>query len=428
MSHHSRPIRLGTALLLVLGTLLLRSAVSPSPANAVAPLPVCNGVYLDIMASHISYDDWALSEIDTIYRLPSSYAPPDLVAVSGAGLSGGGSVRSLLIPDLATMAAAAAAAGAPLAVQSAYRSYSDQVSTFNYWVSVVGYQAALLASARPGHSEHQLGTAIDFRSLNGSAPWNYSDWGTTAAGVWMRTHAWEYGFVMSYPAGISPSSTCYQYEPWHFRYVGRAEAAAIHAAGGNVRAWLWANGGANDTLPGGPTPTPVPTATPTPVITPTPVPTATPTPTPVTTPTPAPTATPTTPPPTPTPTPVTTPTPGTTLTPTPTPAAPTPTLAPGATPTPTANSMVSPAPSSAITSTLTPAPAPGATPTPRRTPIPTLIPIVRPATSSTPLSGSGDTGPGNGPIAVGLFLLGLLGMLIVALVWRFRQIHRPTDG
>ena len=92
-------------------------------------------------------------------------------------------------------------------------------STFAYWVRVSGYAAALRSSARAGHSEHQLGTTLDFRSYGGSAPWNYADWGTTKAGAWLRNNAWRYGFVMSYPKGKT-SVTCYAYEPWHYRYVG----------------------------------------------------------------------------------------------------------------------------------------------------------------------------------------------------------------
>src|ERR1035437_481119 len=200
--------------------------------------PACT--YADVAASNTDYADWAVISLDTTYRVSISYVPPDL---SGTGISGGGSVRGFVVPDLQAMAAAAASAGGPLQVVSSYRSYATQVSTFNYWVNVSSYQAALLASARPGHSEHQLGTALDFTSRGGSAPWNYSDWATTTAGAWMRDHAWEYGFINSYPRGKSPSITCYQYEPWHYRYFGRAAAAAIHASGLTSREWLWANGG-----------------------------------------------------------------------------------------------------------------------------------------------------------------------------------------
>jgi D-alanyl-D-alanine carboxypeptidase len=116
--------------------------------------------------------------------------PPDLVSVSQAGIAGHGKVRALLIDDLRAMAEAAAAAGNAIGVESAYRSYADQQATFASWVAQLGYAGALRVSARPGHSEHQLGLAIDFRSDPGGSPFTGS-WGQTPAGKWMRLHAWN---------------------------------------------------------------------------------------------------------------------------------------------------------------------------------------------------------------------------------------------
>ena len=87
------------------------------------------------------------------------------------------------------------------------------------------------------HSEHQLGTTIDFMSTDGGAPWHGSDWGHSAAGKWLTRHAWQYGFVLSYPRGAR-DVTCYAYEPWHYRYLGRPIAAAIHASEMAPREWL----------------------------------------------------------------------------------------------------------------------------------------------------------------------------------------------
>ena len=187
-----------------------------------ASLPSCR--VADTLDPQRSYADWNRTVLDTTYRLTSGYSPGDLRSTANAGLNSGHRVRAFVIADLKAMAKAARAAGARLAVQSAFRSYSTQKSTFAYWSRVSGYSAALRSSARAGHSEHQLGTTIDFRSYGGSAPWYYSDWGTTKAGAWLKKNAWKYGFVMSYPKGKT-SVTCYAYEPWHYRYMGRAEAA-----------------------------------------------------------------------------------------------------------------------------------------------------------------------------------------------------------
>ena len=283
----TRPRLVALLLVAVLATGLATTVVSAAPA-----LPSCK--IADVYTAHRGYSDWARSILDTRYRLSSAYRPSDLRSTAAAGLNGGLTVRSFVVADLKAMAAAARAAGARLSVQSAYRSYSTQVSTFSYWVRVSGYAAAIKASARAGHSEHQLGTTLDFKSYGGSAAWNYRDWGTSAAGKWLKSNAWKYGFVMSYPKGKT-SVTCYDYEPWHYRYVGKSVAAAVKASGLTLREYLWRQQNAPAATP---TPTPVVTPTPTPVVTPTPTVEPTPGPTPTPTPGSSPVETPS---PTPTP-------------------------------------------------------------------------------------------------------------------------------
>lgn len=215
---------------------LVLGAVAPASAQA-EPLPACR--YDDVPAADTDYADWPSTLVDTIFMVPASYAPPDLVPVSRAGLSGGDSARALLIDDLTRLAADAKGASASLAVESGYRSYENQVATFQHWVDVSGRDTALRVSARPGHSEHQLGTAIDFKSAGGPAPWEVTDWATTPAGSWLAANAWHYGFVLSYPKG-SFDRVCYDYEPWHFRYYGLELAAKIHDSGQTPREYLWA--------------------------------------------------------------------------------------------------------------------------------------------------------------------------------------------
>jgi zinc D-Ala-D-Ala carboxypeptidase len=139
------------------------------------------------------------------------------------------------------MGDAARAAGRPIQVASAYRSYTAQVATFDHWVRVGGYQQALRTSARPGHSEHQLGTTFDFTSQGGRPPWEYADWAALPAGAWMAANAWRYGFVLSYPRNRF-ATVCYEYEPWHYRYLGRPMAAEVRASGLTLREWLWLKG------------------------------------------------------------------------------------------------------------------------------------------------------------------------------------------
>ena len=268
--HRADARRRALALAAAIG--LLATALGPAagPTDAAAPLPRCR--VADVITKYHARSDWARSLLDTAYRLPKSYRPVGMVSVRVAGLSGGGSVRRVVLADLRAMVRASRMAGARLAVESPYRSYATQVWTFAHWVRVGGAGAALETSARPGHSEHQLGTTIDFRSVGGGNPWFYRDWGRSREGAWLARNAWKYGFVMSYPKGRK-SVTCYAYEPWHYRYVGRDLAKQVHVSGRTLRQVLWANQTA-------PPPTPTPTPTPTDEPTPTPTPTDEPTPTP----------------------------------------------------------------------------------------------------------------------------------------------------
>ncbi len=282
------------ASVLLSGTLAAASNPAVPPVSTTSNPPACK--VADVATRFRSTRDWSRTLLDWTWKASSSYVPPGLVPVGRAGLSGGGYVRSEVIPDLKAMAAAARAAGARLAVQSAYRSYRTQISTFSSWVRQLGYAMALMGSARPGHSEHQLGMAIDFKSYGGGVPWTYGgfDWATTKAGHWMMLNGWKYGFVLSYPKG-KRAVVCYGYEPWHYRYFGRTIAAAIHRSGLTTRVWLWRHGNSPGPAPTPrPTPTPSPTPSDAPTATPSPTPTDAPTPTPTDAPTPTPTEAPTT--------------------------------------------------------------------------------------------------------------------------------------
>ena len=149
-----------------------------------------------------------------------------------------GTVRSIMVDDLRAMADARAPPACRSQLVSGYRSHAQQQATFDYWVSVGGYEQALRTSARAGHSEHQLGTVVDMTSAGGIPPWEYADWAGTPAGAWMSANGWRYGFVMSYPPG-GFDLTCYDYEPWHYRYVGRGLAAQIAGSGRVPRQVLW---------------------------------------------------------------------------------------------------------------------------------------------------------------------------------------------
>ena len=98
----------------------------------LAPLPAC--AYRDVLTRYRGYSDWQRTLLDTILMVPADYAPGDLVDTSRAGLNAGHAVRGHVVNDLKAMSDAARAAGRPIQVASAYRSYSAQVTTFDHWV------------------------------------------------------------------------------------------------------------------------------------------------------------------------------------------------------------------------------------------------------------------------------------------------------
>jgi D-alanyl-D-alanine carboxypeptidase len=206
------------------------SSVDPTAAR----LPACK--YRDLLTRFRRPSEWRKTLVDTNLLVKRVYKPAKLVSVSAAGLAGSGMVSSVMIADLRALARAARRAGKPLAVRSAYRSYRQQVATFNSWVARSGYAQALRFSARPGHSEHQLGTTIDFTTAPG-VPLSGA-FGKTPAGKWLARNSWKYGFIMSYPRGQQRIS-CYGHEPWHFRYFGRDLARRIHRSGDVPRRYLW---------------------------------------------------------------------------------------------------------------------------------------------------------------------------------------------
>jgi zinc D-Ala-D-Ala carboxypeptidase len=201
-----------------------------------APLPNCALGQTETFL--VAMDQWQLTLVDKTLSVSSSYVPVDLVDVRAAGFGGSYKVREVMIDDLKAMRSAASQAGASLAIFSSYRTYQEQIWSFGHWSRVLG-PSALMSSARPGHSEHQLGLAIDFKAWGGPVPWAYRDFAReTAAGAWLAKNAWRYGFIMSYPLNKT-NQVCYGYEPWHYRYVGRGAAAEVRASGLTLRAWLW---------------------------------------------------------------------------------------------------------------------------------------------------------------------------------------------
>lgn len=136
------------------------------------------------------------------------------------------SLRSVLVPDLQALVGAAARDGVTLTLGSGYRSPELQQYFFDNYAARDGVEAANKYSALPGQSEHQTGLALDFASSDMTC-YLEQCFADTPAGLWLAAHAHEYGFILRYTRTGQPT-TGYQFEPWHYRYVGKDLARALH--------------------------------------------------------------------------------------------------------------------------------------------------------------------------------------------------------
>jgi D-alanyl-D-alanine carboxypeptidase len=208
------------AIIVIGGAALILGAAQPAataPRAATAPpqgLPACE--VAERPASNSNYSEWDETLLDPALTLGRGYKPPDLrpARINGQPVT----LRDFVIAPLRSLLAAAAGDGRQVSITSAYRSFADQEQVL---AANPGFDDAV---AHAGHSEHQLGTAVD---LGGDRDW-------------LRLNAPRFGFVLSYPADRSPRWTCYRAEPWHFRYFGPERAQLIEKSGLSPREWLWA--------------------------------------------------------------------------------------------------------------------------------------------------------------------------------------------
>lgn len=159
---------------------------------------------------------------------PVDYAPDDLAVPDGVDNEFTQPLREPAARATEQLVAAAAADDVTVRVISAYRDYGTQVGLYDSYVVRDGQEAADTYSARPGHSEHQTGLAVDFDDYG--ACYLAECFDDTPAGVWLAEHAADHGFVLRYPDG-KESVTGFMPEPWHFRYVGDELAQEMREQG-----------------------------------------------------------------------------------------------------------------------------------------------------------------------------------------------------
>ena len=110
-----------------------------------------------------------------------------------------------------------------LIIYSSFRSYEDQEDVYNLYKNSRGEEAADKIAAKPGFSEHQTGLSVDIQTY-GSSQKTFEEFDEFK---WLQENAYKYGFILRYPKD-KEYITGYEYESWHYRFVGKDVAQYIH--------------------------------------------------------------------------------------------------------------------------------------------------------------------------------------------------------
>ena len=154
--------------------------------------------------------------------LTEDYVPSNLENISTTYARSGMQLVKEAKEAFETLSENAKKDGMNVIAMSSYRSYDYQVNLYNNYVAQDGKEAADKYSARPGYSEHQTGLAVDVYNLD--LP--YTSFEETEEFTWMQENAYKYGFILRFPKD-KVDITGYQYESWHYRYVGKKVAKEI---------------------------------------------------------------------------------------------------------------------------------------------------------------------------------------------------------
>jgi len=164
--------------------------------------------------------------VNKYYALDKNYEPDNMVKIEAKY-----GVQQYLQKEaydaFKKMADDAKKEGLTLYITSPYRSYQTQNKLYNNYSAKDGKELADTYSARPGYSEHQTGLAADIVSGPGKSLASFEN---TKEFKWIKSHAHLYGFILRYPKG-KEKLTGYQYEPWHYRYLGVDTASKIYSSG-----------------------------------------------------------------------------------------------------------------------------------------------------------------------------------------------------
>jgi len=168
-------------------------------------------------------DEELLQKYSKVYFLNENFTPNPLGYISQKNILGSKSlqIHGDVLPFLKDMINEAEEDDIELKILSAYRSFQYQQQIKQTYVTIYG-SGANKFSADQGYSEHQLGTTVDFTSQAIGSQLSLFD--STEQYQWLEDNAYRYGFTLSYPK----NNSYYQYEPWHWRFVGKDLAKYLH--------------------------------------------------------------------------------------------------------------------------------------------------------------------------------------------------------
>lgn len=171
-------------------------------------------------------EDEYLILVNKFNYLDENYVPEDLVDMGLQYAFSGKKIREEVYGAFKRLVKDAKKENLTIVANSTFRTYDYQKNLYDNYKYSNGKEYADNYAARAGHSEHQTGLAIDVSTLNSTMA-NFEE---TLEFEWLQEHAHEYGFILRYPKD-KEFITGYNYESWHYRYVGIEIATKIKELG-----------------------------------------------------------------------------------------------------------------------------------------------------------------------------------------------------
>ena len=185
-----------------------------------------SGTYFKPYANPLPVDDPSNVNmlVNKTYYLSQNYKPSNLTDLSTYYSAAENQLSSNAAQALSEWGDAGRNVGVTFYATSAYRNYEDQAVVYQNYVNAWGQEEADSLSARAGFSEHQTGLTVDIAATNEDDKEEFKD---TKAYRWTSTNSHTYGWLLRYPEG-KEQITGYQFEAWHYRYLGKELATAVY--------------------------------------------------------------------------------------------------------------------------------------------------------------------------------------------------------